>query len=126
MKNNKQTFESNYKIFANFLGDMVMCNNIPEIDPSVYDNARFNWVEEIEEEDGETYEHETEVYQWFLLAASESDIEYAEKVFPDALFTYSDKLDLFVLCVDHWGSSWSIVNFDTTEKAFEVGGPWDK
>lgn len=126
MKNDKQTFESNYKIFANFLGDMVMCNNIPEIDPSVYENARFNWVEEVEEEDGETYERETEVYQWFLLSANDWEIELAEKNFPDALFTYSDKLDLFVLCVDHWGTPWQSVYFETTEECFKVGGPWDK
>lgn len=125
MTNNKQTFESNYKIFANFLGDMVLCNNIAEIDSSVYENARFPWIQEIEE-DGEVYEKETEVYQYFLLSANESDIEYAEEIFPDALFSYSDMLDLFVLCVDHFGTCWDSVHFETTEECFKIGGPWDK
>ena len=115
-----QVFKSNYKIFSDFIGDKVLCNNIAEIDPSVFDNMRFSMYLD------DDCENEIEIYQWYLLAANDWEIELAEKNFPDALFTYSDKLDCFVLCVDHYGTPWSGVSFDTTEKAFEIGGPWDK
>lgn len=74
----------------------VLCNNIAEKDPSVYDNARFSWDED------------TEIYQWYLTDCSEWDVEYLEKRF-GLLFTYSDLLDVYVLCVDHWGTSWDYV-----------------
>ena len=119
---NAQTFESNYKIFASFIGDKVLCNNIANIDSSVYDNARFDWIKT----DEEGNEREIEVCQWFILGAQEWEIELAQKDFPEALFTYSDMLDCFILCVDHWGTSWESVPMKTTEQCFEIGGPWDK
>jgi len=89
-----------YNIATHWLdGGLVLCNNIWELDPSVWDNMRF------ETYDSET-ETETEIYQYFLTSYSESDVEFLEKTF-GLLFTYSDKLDCFVLCVDHWGTMWS-------------------
>ena len=85
------------KRYTNYL-----CNNIVEIDPSVYDNARFSFYEE--NEDGS--ETQTEVYQWYLTDATESDVEFLEKSF-GLLFTYSNVLDMYVLCVDHYGTSWN-------------------
>ena len=90
-----------YNIAAHWLdGGLVLCNNITEIDPTIWDNARFN----LEDEE----ENPIEIYQYFLTSWSESDIEYLEKTF-GLLFTYSDKLDCFVLCVDHWGTMWDSV-----------------
>lgn len=92
-----------YNIATHWLdGGLVLCNEIVEIDPSIFDNMRFDFYNE---EQGT----ETEIYQWFLTSWSESDVEYLEKTFPDLLFTYSDKLDCFVLCVDHYGTMWSSV-----------------
>lgn len=88
-----------YNIAAHWLCDnLVLCNNIAEVDDSVYNNMRFS----LYDEDGELT---TEIYQWYLTPLDESDVEYLEKTF-DLLFTYSDKLDLFILCVDHWGTMW--------------------
>ena len=89
-----------YSIAVNYCNNsFVLCNNIAKIDPSVYDNARFEWSEE------------TEIFQWYVTDCSSSDVEFLEKSF-GLLFTYSDKLDVYVLCVDHWGTSWDYVECD--------------
>lgn len=85
----------------------VMCNNIAKIDPSVYDNARFAWYDEETEAD-------TEIFQWFITDCSEDDVDFLESRFPGLLFTYSDLLDCFVLCVDHFGTMWKGVAIETT------------
>lgn len=99
------TRQTNYYNAVHYLhNSFILCNNITEIDPSVFDNMRFNDYDE----ENDSY---TEIYQWFLTSASESDVEWLEKSF-GLLFTYSDKLDLFVLCVDHCGTLWDSVPCD--------------
>lgn len=84
-----------YNIATHWIdGGLVLCNNIGEIDESIFYNERFESDES------------TEIYQRYLTSWSESDVEYLERTF-GLLFTYSDKLDCFVLCVDHWGTMWS-------------------
>ena len=127
----KKTYRTNYAVAVNWLNnDFILCNNIGEVDPSIYDNMRFSlWYYEDEdgnyydnesdyEGDGELEEHENEIYQWYLTSASESDVEYLEEHF-GLLFTYSDLLDLYVLCVDHYGTSWDYVGCDTDIKNAE-------
>ena len=102
---------TNYKDAVNWLNNSyVLCNRIGDmnIDESIFDNARFEYLDE----DTDEY---TEIYQWFITDASESDIEYLEKRF-GLLFTYSDLLDTYVLCVDHLGTSWDYVGCDDSEK----------
>ena len=81
-------------------GGLVLCNNIAEIDESIWGNERFS----TEDEEG----NQVEIFQYFLTSWSESDVEWLEKAF-GLLFTYSDKLNCFVLCVDHWGTMWDSV-----------------
>lgn len=81
-------------------GGLILCNNIAEIDESVWGNERFS----TEDEDG----NQVEIFQYFLTSWGESDVEWLEKTF-GLLFTYSDKLNCFVLCVDHWGTMWDSV-----------------
>ena len=69
---------------------------------SVYDNMRF------QDYDEETDSY-TEIYQWFISDCSEDDVEYLERNF-GLLFTYSDLLDKYILCVDHFGTSWDYVH----------------
>lgn len=82
----------------------ILCNDIVNKDPSVFDNMRFD----LDCDNGE------EIYQWFLTDCTTSDVEYLEKRF-GLLFTYSDLLGLYVLCVDHWGTSWDYVSCDDNE-----------
>ena len=116
----KKGFAS-YKTLVNyFIGDIVLCNNIQDID--------FNFWENIECED--FYNEETgeqkEIYQFFLCNVSDFQKEQAKKA--GLILSYSDMLECDVLLVDHWGTSWDYVLtnvklFDNYEelKAYEEG-----
>lgn len=106
--------QTTYSIAANWLRpSLVLCNKISEIDPSIFDNARFSFYDEDEET-------ETEIYQWFLTNLSLDDVEWMEKNFPDLKFTYSDLLDCFVLCVDHWGTGWDYVATSISDDLLKI------
>ena len=92
----------------------ILCNEIVEKDFSVYENVRFPL------EDEETGEM-TEIYQWFLTDCSESDVQYLEETF--GLLFSSDLLDLYILRVPHYGTSWGYVYCETTNEyaARELG-----
>ena len=101
-----------YRIATEWLhNDYILCNNIAEIDESIWDNCRFNY----EDEDGE-------IYQYFITDASESDVAWLEENFPDLLFTYSDKLDCFILCVDHCGTGWDYVATPVSDELADIWG----
>ena len=85
-----------------------MCNNIVEIDNSIFDNMRFSLYDE------ETHESD-EIYLWFISDCSDSDVKYLEETF-GLLFTYSDLLECYILCVNHYGTSWNYVYCDTTNE----------
>lgn len=90
-----------YSIATHWLdGGLILCNDIGKIDESIWDNMRKYYDENDEP---------IEIYQYFLTSWSESDVEWLEKTF-GLIFTYSDKLDCFVLCVDHWGTMWTGVS----------------
>ena len=106
--------QTTYSIAINWLRpSLVLCNKIAEIDPSVFDNARFSFYDEDEET-------ETEIFQWFLTSFSLDDVEWIEKNFPDIKFTYSDMLDCFVLCVDHWGTGWDYVATSISDDLLKI------
>ena len=109
------TKHTTYRIATEWLhNDYILCNNIAEIDESIWDNCRF----EYEDEDG----NPRDIYQYFITYASESDVEFLEKNFSDLLFTYSDKLDCFILCVDHCGTGWDYVPTPVSDELVEIWG----
>jgi hypothetical protein len=100
-----KTYGTNYRVATQWMNNSyILCNDIVEKDPSVIDNARFAWDDE---ETGEM----TDIYQWFLTDCSKDDVIFLETWF-GLLFTYSDLLDLYILCVDHYGTSWDYVLTD--------------
>ena len=106
----EQGFASYRTIIDRFIGDIVLCNNITEVDPSVFDNMKYN------AEDGEDY---PEIYQYYLCNIGQLEEEYLQKM--GIILSYSDMLDCDVLCVDHYGTSWDYVLtdvklFDTYEE----------
>ena len=108
--------QTTYAIATHFLdGGLILCNNIGEIDPTIYENFRFSFEDE---ESGEI----TEIYQWFLTSWSGGDVKYLEDTF-GLLFTYSDMLDCFVLCVDHWGTMWNCVPCDVLRDDWAKSNP---
>lgn len=97
------TKQTTYHIATHWLGhSYVLANNITQ-DTSVFDNFRFDFYDE----DGEPME----IYQWYIVDANESDVEWLERTF-GLLFTYSELLDCFVLCVPHCGTGWAYVPCD--------------
>lgn len=93
-----------YKTICDYyIGDMVLCNNIIEIDPSVWDNMQISEMAEYSEE-------YPEIFQYYLCHLTEWEEEDAKKA--GLLLSYSNKLDCDVLCVTHWGTSWDYVLTD--------------
>lgn len=128
-----------------FIGDIVLCNNIIDIDESVYynmydeqetkyynENGEEITEDEYYEDDNAYSEEEThEIYQWYLCNIGDWEKEQLQKA--GVILSYSDKLDCDVLCVDHWGTSWDYVLtdvklFDTYEelKKYEEGDTNDE
>ncbi len=126
------------KQFNNIINriDMVLMNNIPEVDPSVWENwesksplrndeCNIEQISEDGEDDGltwfhcdihdkdtldeytcEDYETDSEVYQWF--AINENDADYLKR--HNQYVTYSDMLDTYFLAICHFGTSWDYVD----------------
>ena len=125
-------FASYRTIIERFAGDIVLCNNIIDVDNSVYDNMKngcYYWdnikddytTEEEYNNDKEnniSMEYK-EIYQYYLCNLT----EYEEQQLLNAgcILSYSDLLECDVLCVDHFGTSWDYVLtdvklFDTYEE----------
>lgn len=83
------------RIIDRYISNLVLCNNIEEIDELVWENMS-NYNEEI--------------YQFYLCNLSEFEketlLEYG------IILSYSNKLDLDILCVEHYGTSWDYVMTD--------------
>ena len=112
----KKTYGTNYRVATQWCNNsLILCNRITEIDESVIENARFAW------EDEETGEW-VEIFQYYLTDCSDDDVRFLETWF-GLLFTYSDLLDCYVLCVDHYGTAWNYVYCETTNEhaARELG-----
>lgn len=84
---------------------LVMCNNISSVDDSIWENFTENFQEN-------EYGDYPEIYQWFLTNLSQYDVEWFVEHF-DLIFTYSEKLDIWILCVTHFGTLWSGVDWYT-------------
>ena len=94
--------------------DMILCNDIDKIeDYSIWDNMEFDR----EEDENGDFDY-PEIYQWFIV---ETNDYFFEKYKDNFIMTYSDKLNLWVLCVDHFGTGWSSVATDVkiTEEDIE-------
>lgn len=86
------SYKNAVKYFDNAL---ILCNNILEIDESISKNC-------------ELCNAEQDYYQYFLTDCSQDDAEKLKKWF-GLNFLYSEKLDLYILAVDHCGTSWDYV-----------------
>lgn len=94
----KEKGHASYLTLVNyFIGDCVLCNNIVNIDDSVYTNI-------------ENAEEDSEIYQYFICNIGGYNREQALKA--GLILSYSDLLDCDVLCVDHVGTSWDYVLTD--------------
>lgn len=120
MTNTKnKVFYTDYKTAATW-GDasLVLCNKLPDIDNSIWDNARFNMYET--DEEGNENDYPIDIYQYFITDLQDWQVEWQEKHFPDLKYTYSDLLDCWILCVDHCGTAWTSVPTETTKELIDV------
>jgi hypothetical protein len=83
-----------------FNNNLILCNNIPEFDFTLYDNMRFSLYDEDD--------NARDIYQWYITDCTDADVEFLENWY-GLLFTYSEMLDAYILCVDHWGTAWDYV-----------------
>lgn len=95
----KRTGRVSYRrLIDRYIDDLVLCNNIVNIDNTVFEN-----MENIDVDDDD----EIEIYQYYLCNLSEFErkklIEYGVSL------SYSELLDCDVLLVTHWGTSWDYV-----------------
>ena len=78
--------------------DMILCNNILDVDASIWDNMEY-----FPENDEDYY---PEIYQYYLV---EKDSIFDEFIKNNLMMSYSDLLNVYVLCVTHFGMSWSAI-----------------
>lgn len=130
----KENNKLDYAGLAKLVGSHILCNNITEVDPSIFDNVQCGSLYEISddalydyedytleckeneeepmtykdwlEENREDYEREVDIFQYFLV----DDIYWLEK--SGELVLYSDLLDCYVWCITHCGTGWSYVLTD--------------
>ena len=89
------------RIIERYIDNLVLCNKIEEIDELVWEcmkNIDFDSDEEIN------------IYQYYLCDLTELEKEMLLDY--GIILSYSNVLDLDVLCVDHLGTSWDYVMTD--------------
>jgi len=119
----EQGYASYRTLVEYYIGDIVLCNNIVEVDDSVYYNMaepnekyynendeEITYEEYLEDENAYADNNTPEIFQYYLCNVSNYDKEFLESA--GIILSYSDKLECDVLCVDHYGTSWGYVLTD--------------
>ena len=100
----------------------ILCNNIAEVDEYLFDNIE---VGNIYDEENDCY---IDIYQYFIINLSAWELENIKKYYNDELIiAYSEKLDNYILLVDHFGTSWDYVltNIEFTDDIDKIQ-QWEK
>ena len=94
------------RLVDHYVGDIVLCNNITEVDDEIWDNVDES---DLIDEDGDEI-NDLEIYQSYLCNVS----EWARKQLKGTgvILSYSKVLDCDVLMVQHYGTSWDYVLTD--------------
>lgn len=93
-------YPTNYDVAIHWCNNhYIRCNDICTIDEEV-----LNYL---------NTDDDTEIFQLFISDCSESDVKYLTENFPGLIFSYSPLLSLYILCVQHWGTSWDYVYWET-------------
>ena len=83
---------------------LILFNEIKEFDP------------EFDEWEENNLEENTDIYQYFLTDWNENDVNWMRNTFPDVIIAYSNKLNMWILCVDHFGTAWNGVWTECNER----------
>lgn len=116
----KTVYIERNKLFKNF--DLLLCNNITEVDESFIEDNYELFFSDCDtckgegEKDGKPCDdcmgdgqHESEPYQYFLCRLDEWEKERLTSY--GVPYGYSEKLDLNVLPVYDYGTSWSMFGY---------------
>lgn len=90
------------RVIEKFIGNIVLCNNIEELDDSIFENAVNLYNKDMKKK--------TEIYQYYLCNIDEWEKEQLIEM--GIIISYSDMLGCNVLMVDHFGTSWDYVMTD--------------
>ena len=119
-----KTIRCNYAQLFHDNDSLLLCNDIPKVDELLWDNVEGGELYNYYDEDGneitkEEYdelgwesganEQMRDIYQYYLINESLADML---KEHTDNIVFYSDKLNLYVLGVTHFGTGWSCVAED--------------
>jgi hypothetical protein len=77
---------------------MILCNELPNAFPKMWE-----YIENGSDYDEENDEY-TEIYQYYIIDPGTAE---RLKEHTDEIIFYIEKLDLYVLGVTHWGTSWT-------------------
>ena len=95
------------RLIERISNNLILCNNIVNIDESLFDNIVLG---EIYDEETEEY---TEIYQYFIIDIDDYTIEKLQEAnCNDLIIAYSEALENYILMVDHLGTAWSYVMTD--------------
>lgn len=100
-----------YSFATSFIQNKVLLNNIPELDENIWEN-----IPSVYNEEEDDYEY-PEIYQWFLTDLSDSEANWLMETF-EVILAYSEMFERWILCVDHFGTSWDGVGCDVYNREF--------
>ena len=95
-----QTVRCNYSQIFYPNSGLILCNNIPQVDECLFDNI----------ENGSFWEY-CDIFQWYII--DNSTAERLKRSTKELIF-YSEKLDVYVLGVTHYGTAWDYVDAEFT------------
>lgn len=119
-----KTVRCNYAQLFNDNDSLLLCNDIVEVDEYLFDNIEGGELYDYYDKDGneitreeydelgwenDAVEQMRDIYQYYLINESLADML---KEHTDNIVFYSDKLNLYVLGVTHFGTGWSCVAED--------------
>ena len=88
------------RIIDRYISDLVLCNEIANIEEFI-EGQLYDTYGELED---------LEIYQYYVCNLTEFEKETLQEY--GILLAYSNKLEVDILCVDHWGTSWDYVMTD--------------
>lgn len=102
------------RLVDRYVGDIVLCNNITDVDDEIWDNVDESYLIDDKDEI-----NDLDIYQYYICNVGEWQKEQLKGT--GVILSYSNVLDCDVLMVDHFGTSWDYVmtNVDWTENLEE-------
>ena len=80
-----------------FNNDFVKLDKIAQMDSSVWENMKGAGENDV-------------IAEFYVCDCSKREVEFLMKSFEGLIFSFSEVLEKYILCVDHWGTSWDYVH----------------